>query len=187
MSEDKEPPVTDHDYDGIKEYDNPLPTWWLVTFFATIIFAFHYWIHYEFGGAMDQKAELKQDMAQVQQLQQKHPPSVDKEDELQKLAGSTEVIKKGSEVFAAKCAVCHGPELQGVIGPNLTDEYWIHGRGTLVDIAQVIRSGVLDKGMPNWESQLQNDEIRALTVFVASRKGSHPANPKAPQGEKIAN
>ncbi len=187
MSEDQDTPTTDHDYDGIREFDNPLPTWWLVTFFATIIFAFHYWIHYEFGGGMDQKAELSQDMAQIQQLQHNHPASLDTEEDLQKLAGSAEIISRGHDLFGAKCAVCHGPELQGVIGPNLTDEYWIHGQGRLTDIALIIRSGVPDKGMPNWESQLQNEEIRALTVFVASRKGSHPVNPKAPQGEKIAN
>ena len=99
------------------------------------------------------------------------------------------VARKPDEVRGAalfeKCAACHGPQLQGLIGPNLTDEYWIHGKGTLSDIAGVIRTGAVEKGMPSWDGQLQNEEIRALAVFVASQIGSNPANPKPPQGEKI--
>lgn len=183
MSNDKEN-LTDHEYDGIEEFDNPLPVWWLATFFATIIFGFLYWIHYEFGGAPTQRDELKADLAAIHSLH-KHDESQDKEETLAALVNSEPDLAKGKQVYLAKCAVCHGNELQGLIGPNLTDEYWIHG-AKLTDIAGVIRKGVLDKGMPNWDTQLSNEEIRAVTVFVFSARGSNPANPKAPQGEKVA-
>lgn len=187
MSDDKNPPILDHNYDGIQEYDNPLPMWWLVTFFATIIFGFNYWIHYEFGGAANQKQELAADLSDISKRRGPEESNQPSEEDLKKLAGQTPVIDQGRQVFQAKCSACHGVDLQGLIGPNLTDEYWIHGKGTLTDISGTVRKGVLDKGMPPWEGQLKSDEIAAVTVFVASRKDSHPANPKAPQGEKVAN
>ncbi len=173
MSDDQEK-VLDHDYDGIKEMDNPLPNWWLITFFITIFFGFIYWIHYEYGGGITQWAELEKNMAAVQELQKKSGAMVtDTEDELKKLVGDNEVISLGGEVFQAKCAVCHGATLEGSIGPNLIDETWINGTGTLLEIAGIIRKGVLEKGMPSWEGQLKNDEIRAVTAFIGSKIGQN--------------
>src|SRR5574343_592852 len=103
MSQDQDLLIKGHEYDGIKEFDNPLPGWWLVTIYATIIFAFIYVIHYEFGSG----------------------PT---------LAQEPKVLAMGAEVFTGKCASCHGNELQGLIGPNLTDKYWIHGKGKISDI-----------------------------------------------------
>jgi cytochrome c oxidase cbb3-type subunit 3 len=126
-------------------------------------------------------------MSEIQSHQLAHPAPAESEDELEKLAAQSSIVNQGREVFGSKCAACHGADLQGIIGPNLTDEYWIHGKGTLTDIALVVRSGVLDKGMPSWKEQLKTDEVQAVVVFVASRRGSHPANPKAPQGDKVGN
>ncbi len=176
--------LMDHHYDGIQEYDNPLPAWWLITFFGTIIFSFLYWIHYEFGGGPTLAQELKSDLAVIQTLNP-NAGNADKEETLAALLSSEDAKAKGKEVYAAKCAVCHGPEQQGLIGPNLVDEYWIHGKGKLADIAGVVRKGVLDKGMPNWDNQLKDDEIQSVTVFIYAGRGSKPANPKAPQGEKV--
>jgi cytochrome c oxidase cbb3-type subunit 3 len=187
MSEDKDAPVIDHDYDGIQEYDNPLPMWWLVTFFATVIFGFHYWIHYEFGGAPTQKQELAVDLGAISKLRGPEESKEPSAEDLEKLAGSAAAVEQGRGVFQGKCAVCHGNDLQGNIGPNLTDDYWLHGKGTASDISGIVRKGVLDKGMPAWETQLKSDEISAVAVFVASKKGSNPPGAKAPQGEKVAN
>ncbi len=188
MSKDKDAPLLDHEYDGIQELDNPLPMWWLVTFFVTIIFGFNYWIHYEFGGGETLKQELAADLAVIEKLKASAPPTGDSEDELAKLAASgAGVLASGESVFQGKCAACHGAHLEGGIGPNLTDEYWLHGSGKLTEISGTVRKGVLDKGMPGWEGLLKNEEIQAVTVFIASRKGSQPANAKAPQGEKFAN
>ncbi len=187
MSDKKEVPILDHDYDGIKEYDNPLPTWWLVTFLMTIIFGFHYWIHYEFGGGQTVLQELGQDLAKLESMQKSAPDVGDSEADLNKLVGAAAVLASGESVYQAKCAVCHGQALEGTIGPNLVDSYWIHGKGGLAGVAKVIREGVLDKGMPAWGSLLKSDEVGALTVFIASRKGTTPANPKGPQGIKVEN
>ena len=187
MKDEQKVPILDHGYDGITEYDNPLPTWWLVSLFGTIIFAFLYWIHYEFSGGQTNLQELNSDMARIEQAKQKSPSSGDSEEEYKKLLGSAPILAKGASAFQAKCAVCHGQEMQGIIGPNLVDQYWIHGKGTLVDIAKSIRLGIVEKGMPAWDSQLPNDEIVALVVYIASRQGSNPQNAKSPQGEKVEN
>lgn len=176
--------LMEHNYDGIQEYDNPLPAWWLITFFGTIIFGFHYWIHYEFGGGATLNQELKSDLAAVKALTP-NTENVDKEETLAALVKSDTALAQGKEVYAAKCAACHGPEMQGLIGPNLVDEYWIHGKGKLVDIAVVVRKGVLDKGMPNWDNQLKDAEIQSVTAYIYAGRGTKPANSKPPQGEKI--
>jgi cytochrome c oxidase cbb3-type subunit 3 len=85
------------------------------------------------------------------------------------------------DTFATRCAACHGPEGQGLVGPNLTDDYWLHGR-TLADIRHTIEVGVPDKGMVPWKDQLKPDEIAAVTAYIATLAGSNPPNPKPPQG-----
>ncbi|MGZ3723722.1 MAG: cbb3-type cytochrome c oxidase N-terminal domain-containing protein [Bdellovibrionales bacterium] len=187
MSDNTDTDLTDHEYDGIKEYDNPLPTWWLVGFLMTIIFGFHYWLHYSIAGGPTQLEELKEDLSKIERQQEKSEGAKETEQALAAIASTVEAKSKGEAVYGAKCAVCHGPQLQGLIGPNLTDDYWIHGKGKLTDIIATIREGVLDKGMPSWEHQLPKSDIQAVMAFVASRRGSNPPNPKAPQGEKIAN
>ncbi len=176
--------LTGHNYDGIEEFDNPLPSWWLVTFLVTIQFGFLYWIHYEFGRAPTQLQELRQDLAQIKSQQNERPVPVDKNEELFALAKDSSALSQGRAVYAAKCAVCHGPELQGLVGPNLVDDYWLHGNRPS-EIALVIRKGVLDKGMPSWSEMLSNDDIRNVVAFVISAQGSQPNNPKPPQGNKV--
>lgn len=186
MADENKEPLTNHDYDGIQEYDNPLPSWWLWTFFFTIIFASLYYLHYEFGGGPTLQDELKESMKSIEQAAKKNAPvEAETEEQLAGIMGDPKVIQAGATLFGAKCAVCHGPELGGLIGPNLTDNYWIHGKGTRADILHVVREGVADKGMPPWGPILSKEEIYSAVAFVFSKKGSHPANPKAPQGEKV--
>ncbi len=189
MNDEKEN-LTGHEYDGIQEYDNPLPNWWLATFFATIIFGFNYWIHYQFGEAPTQLEELKTDMAIIesknkQANQPQNPVNAENESDLKKLLSDSNSVSKGKEVYQTKCSACHGQELQGSIGPNLVDEYWIYGKGHLSEIISVVRRGVLDKGMPAWGTMLKEDEIKSVVVFIGSKQGTKPANPKPPQGEKV--
>lgn len=185
MTDDNGKIIEGHEYDGIKELDNPLPGWWLTTFFITIIFAFLYWIHYEFSGGQTIRQELAEDMGRIEKLKKNNPGGGDTEEELTKLSATASVADEGKNIFVAKCAACHGPQGQGLIGPNLTDDYWIHGKGKMTDIAGVVRKGVLDKGMPPWEGQLKDSEVKAVVIFVAKLHGSNPPNPKAPQGEKV--
>lgn len=185
MSQDNDRIIDDHEYDGIHEYDNPLPAWWLMVFFGTIIFAFIYWMHYTVGGGPTLVDELKVDSAAMQAKFPGGQEPTETDEIWSRLSGDPKVLTQGKSVFAAKCAACHGNELQGLIGPNLVDDYWIHGRGAPSEIATVVRKGVLDKGMPTWEGQLSNDDIRSVVVFVVSQRGTKPANPKPPQGEKV--
>ncbi|MGZ3774360.1 MAG: cbb3-type cytochrome c oxidase N-terminal domain-containing protein [Pseudobdellovibrionaceae bacterium] len=183
MSEDKK----FHEYDGIIEHDNPLPMWWLWTFFLTIIFAFIYYIHYELGGGPTLKQELKTAMDELEKTKAKATVSapMETEDSLTADFGKDGVVAMGAAQFTAKCSSCHGQNLEGLIGPNLTDKYWIHGKGTRMDIVKVIRDGVADKGMPPWGPVLKKEEVYAVAAYILSKKGSNPANAKAPQGDVV--
>ncbi len=177
--------IKGHSYDGITEFDNPLPMWWLWTFFITIIFAFLYYIHYEFAGGQTIQQELQVAMAEIEKAKGSAPQVMETEENLAAEMKGDAVIALGAATFSGKCAACHGPQLQGMIGPNLVDKYWIHGKGTRMDIVKVIREGVADKGMPPWGTLLKKDELYAVTAYILSKKGSTPANPKAPQGEPV--
>jgi cytochrome c oxidase cbb3-type subunit 3 len=169
-----------HSYDGIEEHDNPLPLWWLVTFFATIIFAFLYFIHYSTGAGPNLAQELEIDMKAL-------PAATEKiwtEAELEGPFGDKEKIMKGQAVFSAKCVACHGEHAQGIIGPNLTDNFWLHG-GHKTDIVNVIKKGVTEKGMPTWGGVISDDETIQVAAYIFSLKGSNPPNPKPPQGEEV--
>ena len=177
--------IKGHSYDGITEYDNPLPTWWLWTFLITIIFGFIYYLHYEVGGGPSLKQELAAAMEEIDQ-QKAHAPQVEEtESSLEASMKGDAVLALGATTFSTKCAACHGPQLQGLIGPNLTDHYWIHGKGTRLDIVKVIREGVGDKGMPSWAALLKKEEIYGVAAYILSKKDSNPPNPKAPQGDLV--
>lgn len=175
-----------HVYDGIVEQDNPLPTWWLWTFFLTIIFAFMYLIHYELGGGPTLTAELNQAMEELERSQATAAQTapMETEDSLMAAFAKDGVIEAGAAQFTSKCASCHGPELGGLIGPNLTDNYWLHGKGARLDLVKVIREGVPEKGMPPWGPVMKKEEMYAVTAYILSKKGTNPAGAKPPQGEK---
>lgn len=183
MSEDKDQ-LTNHEYDGIKEYDNPLPNWWLVTFFGTIIFGFIYWIHYTSGSGPTLSEELQTAMNEIQSAQTHVQHSEMSEAELEEKLKDAD-MQAAAVIYKARCEMCHGDNLQGMIGPNLTDEYWLHGKGSAKDIISIIQIGVPEKGMPPWSAMLKDDEIIALVSYVIKKQDSHPANAKAPQGEKV--
>lgn len=186
MSQEMDREIAGHDYDGIKEYDNPLPGWWLITFYGTIIFAFLYVIHYESGSGNTIKKDLEIALAQIESIKSTAGPTVfDSEDVLLEKSKDTKLLGVGAEQFQSKCASCHGNELQGLIGPNLTDNYWLHGKGKMTDIITTIQTGVPEKGMPPWEGILKKEEILAVASFIHSKHGSQPANPKEPQGQKV--
>lgn len=179
------PPITDrvleHEYDGIREYDNPMPRWWLLTFAGTIVFSIVYMFNIGpvgngAGRIADYEAEMARELA-------RHPSPVSTVTEASLLAlkNDASTVQAGAKVFAVSCAMCHGVAAGGNIGPNLTDEFWLHG-GHLTDLHKTVTEGVLAKGMPPWGKTLKPAQINAVVVYIASLQGSHPANPKAPQG-----
>ena len=177
--------LLDSNYDGIKEYDNDLPKWWRALFYITIIFGVVYVIYYQFGPGLSSEERLARQLEEIREHNVVAHKALKETtgDELSELVKNPERLAQGKAVFAAKCGVCHGANGEGLVGPNLTDEYWIHG-SKITDIKMTIENGVLDKGMLAWKGVLSNDEIDNVSAYIYSLKNSNPANPKAPQGVK---
>ena len=177
--------LLDHNYDGIQEFDNPMPRWWVWIFWATIIFSVVYVA--DPTGSIRGPGRVREYENQLAEAAERWPAPTTTIDEagLQALVSNPQVLAAGREVFNANCAVCHRPDGGGLIGPNLTDEYWLHG-GKLTDIHKTIVEGVLTVGMPAWGRVLQPTQVNAVTAYVASLAGSNPPNPKPPQGDTIS-
>jgi cytochrome c oxidase cbb3-type subunit 3 len=179
--------IEGHEYDGIRELDNPLPGWWLMTFYITIVFSVIYFAYYEFlgGPTLDQELAKKMSAIESVRVEAEKAKGVKSEEDLVALVNDQEVLAKGKAEFVAKCAACHGDKGQGIIGPNLTDDYWIHGNGNISSILGVINEGVLDKGMPPWKGVIPPDLMEEVAVYVYSLHGTSPEGAKPPQGEKV--
>ena len=177
--------LLDHAYDGIQEYDNPLPRWWVWIFYATIVFAALY--AFDPTGTLRGPGRIKEYQAQLADAARRWPQGSGSVDAAALLAASKDasVLAAGKTVFTANCTPCHGPDGGGVIGPNLTDQYWLHGN-TLPEIYKTVNEGVLTKGMPNWGKLLKPDQVKAVVVYVKSLEGTTPKNPKAPQGVQVS-
>lgn len=182
MSTEKER-LLDHEYDGIREYDNPTPRWWTWIFWGSVAFSLVYWWNPAtlFRGP-GRIAEYQLAMAAAEQRFPKQLP-VD-EAALTALVSDAAALALGKSTFATACAACHRLDGGGQIGPNLTDEYWLHG-GRITDIYRTIATGVLEKGMPPWEKTLKPEQVRAVTAYVVSLYDSHPPNAKEHQGTKF--
>ena len=177
--------LLDHAYDGIQEYDNPLPRWWLALFWATIIFTPLYILYFHFGGGMLAKERYDQEMIAFYDKQAEQLLALGEisENTLVDLMADASMMNGGKKIFQAKCATCHGVFGEGGIGPNLTDDYWLHG-GQLMDVYATVRDGVPAKGMLAWERQLRPAELMAVSSYVGTLLGTEPPNPKAPQGNE---
>ena len=177
--------LLDHNYDGIQELDNSLPPWWKYGFYLTIVVAciYFYRFHISHDG-MSQREEYVAEMEKGEQDKAaylaKSSNNVD-ENNVVMLTEANEMAA-GKELFQKNCAPCHLPDGGGVVGPNLTDDYWLHG-GSIKDIFKTIKYGWQDKGMKSWKDDFSPKQIQELASFVKSLKGTHPATPKAPQGE----
>ncbi len=176
-----------HELDGIKEYDNPLPGWLMAIWWGALIFGALYLGFYalSFGeNSMDSeyRAETANAVAGVQAYFDANPLVPPNAAEL--LAGVKDpvVLEKGAVRFEKSCAPCHGAQAQGLIGPNLTDDRWIHG-GQVEQVFQSISKGWPAKGMPPWGRALPPDELSALVSYVRSLQGSNPPKPKPAEGD----
>lgn len=173
--------IIEHSYDGIQEYDNPMPRWWVYTFWGTIVFAVLYALNVGGIGTNGGRiAEYEKDMAAFRAA---HPaPTGPANPEvLLALTKDTHEVSEGKKVFLKNCVACHGPDGGGLIGPNLTDDAWLHG-GKIEQINATVTNGVLAKGMPPWGKMLSRKEVDEVTAYVWTLHGSTPAKPKAPEG-----
>lgn len=180
--------VLDHEYDGIQELDNPLPRWWLATFYLAILFTPLYigWFH--FGPGLSLRDELARDLSDLKARQvasQASGPSGPTEEELLAILNDPARREAGRAKFDSTCASCHGGKGEGGIGPNLADNYWLHGNGGMAAIVHIVSDGVPEKGMPPWKTLLKGDEILAVSAYVKSLRGTNPPGAKAPQGAEI--
>ena len=186
MADREENRLLDHSYDGIQEYDNPMPRWWVITFWATIIFSILYAINVPgIGNGKGRIADYQADLERARALQaQLAPPGGITPEALAAIANDAAVLANGKQLFVTYCAACHRPDGGGQIGPNLTDDAWIHG-GSLAEIRTTVHDGVLAKGMPEWGKVLKPDDVTAAAVYVKSLGGTNPPNPKPPEGARI--
>jgi len=187
-TDDQEPRLLDHEYDGIHEYDNPLPRWWLWIFYASIVYSILYWFNVPgIGVGAGRLASYEADVAGAQArataLAAEAPGMT--EDALLALTREDEARDRGRTTFGQMCVSCHGPDGGGVIGPNLTDDAWIHG-GKPMEIHRTVTEGVLEKGMPAWGRMLTPDDLNAVVAYVITLRGTTPASPKAPEGAVLA-
>lgn len=179
-------PVLEHEYDGIVEYDNPMPAWWKNMFWGTFLFSLGYFFWFHLGGnGVSVREAYEAEVAEAAALAaQKSLGQEVSEESLAALLSDEGSLKEAAAKFAGVCSPCHGEEGQGLIGPNLTDDHWIHGSASLMDIYGVIANGVPEKGMPPWERQLTPDELRKVTAYVGTMRGTHVPG-KAPEGNPV--
>ncbi|PIW69292.1 MAG: cytochrome oxidase subunit III [Ignavibacteriales bacterium CG12_big_fil_rev_8_21_14_0_65_30_8] len=177
--------LLEHEYDGIRELNNRIPPWFNYLFIATIIFAVIYFFDYEI---------FKSSPSQIQEYNMEIQAASLQKEELMKTGSFLDEnsvtvlddiasLNKGKEIFTTNCVACHRPDAGGLVGPNLTDDYWIHGGG-IKNIFKTITNGVPEKGMISWKSQLNPKQIQEVGSYIISLYGTNPVNPKPPEGEK---
>jgi cytochrome c oxidase cbb3-type subunit III len=176
---DKVDQLRPHHFDGIQEYDNALPKWWLWLFYITIVFSPIYLIYYHFGGGTSIQQELKGDLEQVKSTLE--PQGNETAVDYLALAKDPAIVATGQDAYRVNCVACHGALGQGGIGPNLTDRFWIHG-GSAVAIHKTIAAGVTDKGMPPWLPVLGVEKVNAITAYVLTLKNTQATGGKEAQG-----
>lgn len=176
--------LLDHDYDGIKELDNALPPWWKYGFIVTIFIAALYLLKYEiWHNGPNPTEEYNTEMTSAKEQVDAYLASMKNNvDEKSVTMSDAAGIAAGQISFTKTCMACHGAKGEGGVGPNLTDDYWLHG-GALKEIFKTIKYGYPDKGMQAWQSTFSPIQIQELTSYVKSLKGSNPPNAKAPQGD----
>jgi cytochrome c oxidase cbb3-type subunit 3 len=189
MSEDKdkeEVRLLEHDGDGIQELDNLLPRWWVWLFWICNVFAFVYMLYYHGVGLGDSQAAAYTKEAKAGD-EIKSAALAKFEATMGSLEPSKEevTLERGRQVYTTYCAPCHRNDGGGLVGPNLTDDYWIHG-AKYGDSVKTIVNGVPEKGMLTWRGVLKPQEIECVASFIFSLRGSNPPNPKPPENQAPA-
>ncbi len=181
-----DPRLMEHEYDGIREYDNPTPGWWHVIFAVSILFAVFYYAFWEFSPMAPsihqawnsmQVAEYKRIFGQVGVLKPDEPT-------LLRLMGDAQLMPVAKGIFEGNCAACHAKDGGGINGVNLTDENYKNIK-KIEDLYTTITNGANAGAMPSWQNRLQDNERVIVAAYVATLRGTKPAVPKAPEGDVI--
>ncbi|TWU15686.1 cbb3-type cytochrome c oxidase N-terminal domain-containing protein [Allorhodopirellula heiligendammensis] len=181
-----DPHTTGHLYDGIEEFDNPLPGWWKWIFVASIAFCPPYWLYYH-GGTPGRSVQDDYSLAlaentrlQFEEIGELQPT----EQTIVKYMHDDSWRRVGRIVFQTNCVSCHGREGEGKVGPNLTDEFY-KNVNNLEDIAHVINNGAAAGAMPQWSNRLHPNEVVLVAAYVASLRGEDLQGPRGPEGKTI--
>ncbi|MBC7388440.1 MAG: c-type cytochrome [Opitutaceae bacterium] len=173
-----------HNYDGIQELDNSLPPWWVAMFYISIAFGVVYFWYYHIqgsGNVMEQ--EYQTELVEAEEKMKLMANRVDENSV--ELLSDREKLKSGEAIYAKNCVACHGKIGEGGVGPNLTDNYWLHG-GDIKSVFKTIKYGVPAKGMIPWQAQLSPAQIQEVASYISTLQGTNPPNGKDPQGELVA-
>ena len=178
--------MLDHSYDGIVELDNHMPPWLVNVFYITIAFAVVYFTYFTVLGLGKTQIEEYEEELRIAAIEAEKRAalalsSIDENTVV--FDNTTAALSSGKRIYDANCAACHASDGGGGIGPNFTDEYWIHG-GSINDIFRVVKYGVVEKGMIPWQDQLSPEEMQNVSSYILTLVGTTPANPKAPEGER---
>ena len=174
--------IKDHEYDGIRELDNKLPPWWKWLFYICVVFGIVYLVRLWVFEADDlvQQKEYDKEMAAVASL-----PAADESVEFEMvLLTDAASLESGKAIYDASCAVCHLVDGGGLVGPNFTDDYWIHGN-SIEEMFVIVTDGILEKGMTPFKDQLSKQKRLEVISYILTLRGTTPANPKDPEGEKL--
>lgn len=182
--EDERDILLDHNYDGIKELDNSLPPWWKYGFYFTIVWGIAYLIYFHLGSGPSSEKEYNEEVEiaqlQIEEYMKKSANAVDENNVT--LASDAGSLDAGKTIYMDNCAACHGRLGEGGVGPNMTDDYWLHG-GSINDIFKTIKYGVPAKGMKAWQAELSPSQIRQVSSYIKTLYGTNPPNAKEKQGD----
>jgi cytochrome c oxidase cbb3-type subunit 3 len=188
VSDSHDAPLMHHEYDGIQEHDNPTPRWFMGIFLGCIAFAAAYLGYYWIAGLGGTREESFQHEWAEYEADRKAALATEvidvSEDTLKAAALDPDTVAHGHQVFVEKCTGCHTDNGRGLVGPNLTDTFQIHG-ATRMDIFNTVTQGVVEKGMVAWGEVLPQHDILAVAAFVTTLRGTNVPGGKPPQGEKV--
>jgi cytochrome c oxidase cbb3-type subunit 3 len=183
-NEPRDPLLLDHNYDGIRELDNKLPRWWVWLFNGCIGFAAVYLCYYHvFHWGKSSAEEYQQEMAAGNAIKAAAMGQFEASFASIQPSKDQQVIDAGHQTFLRLCAPCHRADGGGLVGPNLCDDYWIHG-SNFSDNVRTIWNGVPEKGMITWKNYLQPKQVYQVASFIYTLRGTHPPNPKPPENQQ---
>ena len=183
MNDENDPLLMDHEADGIRELDNKLPRWWVWLFYGCTVYAAIYLVYYHVLGAgnlmaAEYELEMKTGAAIKNAAMSRFESGMET---LQPLTGEVD-LAQGRQTYTTLCMPCHRADGGGLVGPNLTDDYWIHGPA-FSDTLKVIWNGVPAKGMVTWKNTLRPEQILAVASYIYTLRGTEPPNPKPPENQ----
>jgi cytochrome c oxidase cbb3-type subunit III len=182
-----DPLLMDHEADGIRELDNKLPRWWVWMFYCCIVYAIAYLFYFHVFHAGDLMAgEYAREMKIGNELKLAAMSKFESGIPLLKPSTDPVELANGQKTFATLCAPCHRADAGGLVGPNLTDDFWVHG-SNFADNVTIIWNGVPAKGMITWKSTLKPSQIYDVASYIHTLRGTHPPNPKPPENQAPVN